>query len=232
VHVAGWVAALVTLVGFGLALGLNPALYGATADMLARGSHVAARMIFLLAGLVVGATVLYVLLQSFDPASFVSIVERDAGAAVLRRGVDFVAGGVFLAAAIGVAWWKLRVPERPAPKPRPDKSASRSWSYFPLGLSCSIIGFTTLPIMYMTGRVTAEVSSEWLPRLLAYGVFLVALVAPFVLLAGAWSLFPAAGERVTRIYTRLIHLDYRWMWAGVLALAAVVCVGFGWFAGH
>ena len=35
-EVVAWGAALLSLIGFGLAIGVNPALYGATADMLAR----------------------------------------------------------------------------------------------------------------------------------------------------------------------------------------------------
>lgn len=49
-----------TLVGLGLALGMSPILYGAVADTLARGRDVAARLTWLLAGLMSGAAVLVV----------------------------------------------------------------------------------------------------------------------------------------------------------------------------
>lgn len=228
--VAAWLAALPTLAGFGLMLGLNPLLYGATADALARNSRVAARVGAMVLGLVTGATVLYVLLQSFDPTAFVDVVEQDAGDVARSRRVDVVAGMIFLAAATGIALWKIRSPATPARRPRSDVSGTGSWRYFALGVSCSVIGFTTLPIMYMTGRVTAGISPEIVPRLLAYGVFLVALVAPFVILAGAWTRFPVAAQRVTRSYARIAAMDHRWIYVAVLALTGLFCLGVGLFA--
>ncbi len=232
IDAAKWVVALSTLIGLGLALGLNPALYGATADMLARNTQVAARMSWMIAGLATGATILYVLLQSFDPTGLVTAVEQDADAAILSRRVDLVAGAVFLLAAVAVAWWRLRIPQRSARASPPVKTRARSSGYFWLGLSCSVIGFTTLPIMYTTGRIAAGVSTELLPRLLAYGVFLLALAAPFVLLAGVWSRFPTAGASVSRVYDRVLHADFRWAYAAILALAGSVCIGFGMLAGR
>jgi cytochrome c biogenesis protein CcdA len=229
--IARWAVALSTLVGFGLMMGLNPALYGATADMLARNTRVASRMSWMLLGLAAGATVLYVLLQSFNPTSLVNAVEQEAGTLVLSRTIDVIAGAVFLAAGVAVAVWRLRVPVRTT-RAKPAKTRAHSWSYFLLGLSCSIIGFTTLPIMYMTGRVAAQVTEHPLLRLAAYAVFLVALAAPFILLAAAWSRFPGTAARVTRIYTRLTHLDYRWIYAAVLGLGGIACIAFGLFAGR
>ncbi|WP_322411767.1 GAP family protein [Microbacterium invictum] len=226
-----WVVTLSTLIGLGLALGLNPALYGATADMLARNTQVAARTAWMVGGLATGATILFVALQSFNPAHLVALAERDADALALSRTVDLIAGGVFLAAAAGVAVWRLRVPRRPDAA-RPARTHAHPGSYFWLGLSCSIVGFTTLPIMYTTGRLTAGVSDEILPRILAYAVFLLALIAPFVLLAGVWSRLPGAAGFVSRAYDRLIHLDLRWTYAIVLAVAGVVCLGFGLVAGR
>ena len=80
---ARWAAALTTMVGLGLTLGLNPALYGATADMLAQNTRVPARMGWMVGGLATGATILYLLLQSFDPTEFVAAAERSTTEAVL-----------------------------------------------------------------------------------------------------------------------------------------------------
>ncbi|WJL96076.1 hypothetical protein QSU92_02370 [Microbacterium sp. ET2] len=229
--IARWTVALSTLIGLGLALGLNPALYGATADMLARNTQVAARMAWMVGGLATGATILFLALQSFNPANLVTAAEREADALALSRTVDLIAGAVFLTAAIGVAVWRLRVPRR-AEGGHPTLGRAHAGSYFWLGLSCSIVGFTTLPIMYTTGRVTAGISDDLVPRVLAYVVFLLALIAPFVLLAGMWSRLPGTAAFVSRTYDRLIHLDFRWTYAVVLAIAGVVCLGFGLIAGR
>lgn len=221
-----WTAALTTLVGLGLTLGLNPALYGATADMLAQNVRVIPRMAFMVAGLATGATILYLALQSFDPTEFVSAAERQAAEAVLDRRVDLAAGALFLAGAAAMVVWRLRVPIR-APRTKPVKSRAHSWSYYVLGVSCSVIGFTTLPIMYMTGRIADGVSDHPALRWTAYAVFLVALAAPFVLLATAWLHFPATAARVNGYYTRAIDMDHRWLYAGVLAVAGIACVVLG-----
>ncbi|MDX2376535.1 hypothetical protein M4I32_06955 [Microbacterium sp. LRZ72] len=226
-ELAKWVVALSTLVGFGLTMGLNPALYGATADMLARNTQVAARMGWMVAGLVTGATVLFALLQTFDPTSLVTAVRGDVDRALLSRGVDIAAGSIFLVAAAVLAAWALRVPVR-AVHPRRERTPNaRSMTYFPLGLSCAVIGFTTLPIMYMTGRVTAGLSSDIALRLVAYTVFLLALVGPFVALAWLWSRVPTLSGRVTGLYARLMRTDYRWASAAILGAGGLVFIGLG-----
>ena len=226
-----WAAALTTLVGLGLTLGLNPALYGATADMLAQNVRVVPRMAWMVAGLATGATILYLALQSFDPTEFVTAAERNATTAVLDRRVDLAAGALFLAGAVAVAVWRLRVPVRRV-RARATKSRAHSWSYYVLGVSCSIIGFTTLPIMYMTGRIADGVSDHPALRWAAYVIFLVALAAPFVLLATAWLHFPATAARVNGYYVRAIDMDHRWLYAGVLGLAGLACVILGLLPGR
>jgi len=226
-----WAAALTTLAGLGLTLGLNPALYGATADMLAQNVRVVSRMAWMVGGLATGATILYLLLQGFDPTEFVTAAERGTTEAVLDRRVDLAAGALFLAGAAIIAVWRVRVPVRRV-RPHPARSRAHSWSYYVLGVSCSIIGFTTLPIMYMTGRVADGVSDHPALRWLAYAVFLVALAAPFVLLATAWRHFPATAARVNGYYTRAIDMDHRWLYVGVLGVAGLACVVLGVLPGR
>lgn len=220
--VARWVAALSTLVGLGLSLGLNPALYAATTNVLAQNTRVAPRIGGMIVGLAVGATVLYFLLQTFDPTALVTAAETRATDAVRDTWVDALAGALFLVGAVGVGGWKLREPKRP-PRVATIAPRTRTWSYVALGLGCSVIGFTTLPIMYMTGRVTEGVTADPLLRIAAFVVFLVALAAPFAGLAGVWSFFPSAAARVNGIYARLARTDHRWLYTGVLAGAAVGC---------
>lgn len=227
---ARWVVALSTLVGFGLTMGLNPALYGATADMLARNMHVAARMSWMVAGLATGATALFALLQTFDPTNLVIAIRGDVDAALLSRVVDFVVGAIFLAIAALIAWWVFRVPTRPIRPAWARAENAPAITYFPLGLSCAVIGFTTLPIMYMTGRVTAGLTSHLGLRLTAYAVFLVALVGPFLVLAWIWSRFPTISRHVTEFYARITHGDYRWASVALLGVAGLVFIGLGLFA--
>lgn len=86
-----WVTTLAALSGFGLSLGLNPALYGATADMLARGLPVRARLAFMISGLWVGTTALFLVLQTFNPTSLVSTIKHRAQDELFNRTVDLTA---------------------------------------------------------------------------------------------------------------------------------------------
>ncbi|MCT2084876.1 hypothetical protein M3D75_01965 [Microbacterium enclense] len=223
--VARWAAALSTLVGLGLSLGLNPALYAATTSVLAQNTRIASRIGGMIVGLALGATALYFLLQTFDPTALVSAAEERASAAVRDARVDAIAGALFLVGAASVVVWKVRAPARP-PRPAAAAPRTRPWSYVALGLACSVVGFTTLPIMYMTGRVTEGLSADPALRLAAFAVFLAALAAPFAGLAGAWTLFPSAATTVNGAYARLARTDHRWLYAGVLAAVALTCFGF------
>jgi hypothetical protein len=217
-ELAKWVVALSTLVGFGLTMGFNPALYGATADMLARNKQVAARMGWMF--------------QTFNPTAIVAVVQGDVDRALLSRAVDIIVGSVFVIAAAVLAAWALRVPTRPSRPQRVHAPDAPSITYFPLGLSCAIVGFTTLPIMYMTGRITTGLTGDIALRLAAYAVFLLALVGPFLALAWLWSRFPGVSGRVSSLYARAMHTDFRWASAAILVAGGLVFIGLGVFAGH
>ncbi|MDX2355445.1 GAP family protein [Dietzia sp. PP-33] len=225
-EVMSWIAAVPTLVGFALALGLSPTLYGATADILARNQNVRARLTWLLSGLASGATVLVLLLHGFDPATLVAEAHHRGDAMVEDRRVDLIVGVVLLVAAAAMALWVRIVPDAPGGPTRDiDKNAPPA-SMFVLGFSSAIVGFTTFPIMYLTGRLVASLSTDPLLRLVAYSVFLVALVAPFILLAWLWSRFPVAARKVTAVYERMLGWDFRRVALVVLTLGGVLLLGF------
>ena len=184
-----WATTLATLVGFALALGFNPALYGATADMLARGTNAMPRLCAMVAGLWLGATVLYIVFQFFNPTSFVSMLRDDVDKALFNRTVDLVAGIILI-------------------------------------VSGAIIGFTTLPIMFLTGRVTAALSPHLFPRVVAFAVFLIALGAPFFLLALIWYRFPRISGKVTASYEKVLHWEYRWFVAALLLVFGIFLIVF------
>lgn len=231
-EVATWASALLGLVGFGLSLGLNPALYGATADLLARGETPWSRLSWMAGGLFVGATILYVLFQTFNPTSFVSAVQHRVNDAVFNRTVDLIAGIVFVLLGVAIAMWALRVKQLPSREPKPPKQHTHMLGYFAIGVSSAVIGFTTLPIMYLVGRITTGLSADFVPRLLAYAVFLVALAAPFFALAWVWRRFPNATGRITDLYTRALHWDYRWLLAAVSIVAGLVFLALATFWHH
>lgn len=235
---ASWAAALLALVGFGLSLGLNPALYGATVDMMARDVNPWPRLSWMTAGLFAGATLLYALLQTFNPTSLVSALRGRVDEAVFNRTVDLIAGIAFLLLGAALAAWAMRArrasesPSTPpaSTPPTPSRRQTRLSGYFLIGLSSSIIGFTTLPIMYLTGRVVTGLSAELLPRALAYAIFLLALAAPFFAIAGIWRGLPRLSARISDLYTRARHWDHRWTGAALCALSGLLCLALVVFA--
>ena len=230
-----WIAAVPTLVGLGLALGLNPVLYGATADTLARGVRVKSRLTWLLSGLMSGATALVLVLHGLNPARLVSRVEHRASAVVKDWAVDLSVGVVLLVVAVALAVWLRLAPSRSGaadPPPAAKSTAasdSRPAALVMLGATPAIVGFTTLPIAYLTGRTVVGVGHEWPLRLLAYAVFLAALVSPFVLLAWIWSRFPKTTKKVTALYDRMLKWDSRLVTVYVLAIIGALLVGFSLF---
>lgn len=219
-------AALPTLIGLGLALGMNPVLYGSTADTLARGVNVTSRLTALSAGMMTGATVLVVVVHGFNPANLVARVQHRADAVVEDRIIDLVVGIVLLVVAGAFAVWSRSAPRAPAgPEPAPadgdeaGESKSRTGLYV-LGATSTVVGFTTLPIAYLTGRTVESASGDVVFRAVLYAVFLAALVAPFVLLAWVWSRFPATTQKVTALYDRALAWD-----SGVVASAVMMVIG-------
>lgn len=228
-EIVKWAGAIASLIGFALAMGVNPALYGATADMLARGGSVVKRLSWMIAGLVVGATILYIVLQTFNPTSYISALRGHLDHAIVNQWVDLVAGILFLLSAAWVAWWRLSQPalvKKPPKQPAQDTAAV---GYFGIGIGSAVIGFTTWPLMYLVGRLITALSHEWALRAVAYAVFLVALVSPFILLAWVWSRFPKAAQKITDFYTRALDSDYRWVLAALLAIAGLVFLGLSFF---
>ena len=229
-EIVAWGAAILSLIGFGLAIGVNPALYGATADMLARDVDAAPRLRWMVSGLAVGATALVIIFHSFDPSRIVAASQGTLDAALVNRTVDLLTGVVFVLAAGAVVWWRIRVPALPTKPSKEPRPRSGAFSYFFLGLG-ACIGFTTLPIMYLTGRLISGISTNLLVWVLAYTVFLVALAAPFFALAWVWDRVPRLTGRITEFYARARTWDFRWLVAVLLAAVGLLFVGLAVF-GH
>lgn len=223
------------LLGIGLSLGNNPALYGAVIDMLARTPRALPRLLWLLGGLATGCTILFVLFLFFNPTDFVTLVRGKVDHMVLNRAVDIAGGIVCFAFAAGLWFWHERVPVRPTKPPKQKNANPRMLGYFSIGLSSGIVGFTTLPLMYLTGRVISGLTSDWEWKVLAYAFFLFALTGPFFLIVWAWRTFPKVSVKISAVYQRVITWDYRIVAAIMLALGGLLFFGlaiFEWHAGH
>jgi hypothetical protein len=216
--------------GFGLSFGLSPSPYAATADMLARNVNPWPRLCWMVGGLFAGATILYVLLQTFNPASLVSGMQNRIDDDLFNRMIDLIAGIVFLAMGGAIALWAILVRRLPHRPPKPPKQNTHMFNYFTLGLGSAVVGFTTLPIMYLIGRIITHLTPDPLLRLLAYAVFLFALGAPFFVLAWVWQFFPGWSARITKFYDSALQRDYRWLGAVLLFATGLVFLWLSFFA--
>ena len=217
------------LIGFALTLGTHPATYGATVDMLARKTRWLPRVLWMSIGLIVGATTLFTLFQFVNPDAFVHRLVGDLDRFALNHTVEIVVGVGCLLAASGVGIWRLAQPKLSVKTPQEPKSQSLFAGYFVIGFSAAIVGFTTLPVMYLVGRIVTGLSPHLGIRAAGYGVFLFFLVAPFFVIALLWTRFPALTQRVYPIYMRALAWDYRWWVAGLLAVCGVGLLGYALF---
>lgn len=228
-EVLRWGTSLLTLCGFGLAMGLNPALYAATGDVLARNVDVSRRLAWMLLGLAVGATTLLLVFRSFDPTTLVTTFRGRLDAVLLNRTIDLVVGIIFLVSAAVVLVWRARIPEFPEKAKAPSKPRASGTAYFLLGLG-ACVGFTTFPIMYLTGRRIHGLTPDDLLRIAAYAVFLVALAAPFLALAWIWTKIPSVTARVVGFFSKAATWDYRRTLAILLAVAGILFLWLAFFA--
>lgn len=104
--------------------------------------------------------------------------------------------------------------------------------YYSIGLSGGIVGFTTLPLMYLTGRVITGLTTDWALQVVAYAIFLVALTGPFFLIAWLWRQFPKLSVKISDLYQRVITWDYRIVAAVILALGGLAFFGLAIFEWH
>ena len=223
--VVSWVAALTSLIGFALAIGIHPALYGATADMLARGGSIARPLTWMLSGLAVGATSMFAALHLFNPTRFLTGLRLQIEHEIVTRWVDLTAGIIFLVLAAATLGWRLKQPRLPAhttTAPTQFTGPGVGYAYFGVGASSAVIGFTTWPIMYLVTRIVGSVSHDMVLRGIAFGVFLVALVSPFLLLSWTWAKFPVSNSKLTQAYTRVLAADYRFAIAVLFAVAGLI----------
>lgn len=241
--IAKWVGAVPALLGFGLALGANPAIYAAVANLLARNKGIRVRLGLLVLGLYSGATILFFIFLAINPTKAVDHARTELDTALVNRIDDYIAAAVFFVLAIVFFAWLRLQPERPQPKKKQKKekredktkigkSHSETLGYFTVGLVGSTVGFTTLPIMYLVGRVVTGVGTELAPRIAAYVVFLVALAAPFVLMTWAWLHMPTLAGKITAGYARVLEMEYRGAVAALFLVAALIFLGLALFYPH
>lgn len=205
------VSASLSLLGLGLVMGFSPTLYGLTLHFLTRSEKASRDVYWLAAGIAAGASVLFIAFRAFDPETLTDALRGDVEELLVRRGVDLTAGVLFLVLA-SIIFVRSRKPSKPSP-PAHRLRADEPRRIVLLGFANTVIGVSGIATMYVTGRVVTGASDSLLFRLALYGLFLTALIGPYVLAACAWQRFPRVSAKITAGYDWLLRRDLRPLFA-------------------
>lgn len=217
---AALIGAAVSLLGLGLVMGTSPTLYAIVMKMLSTTTRPVRTVAWITVGVAIGTTVLLFVFRLVDPETITELLEARAERFLIRRTVDLVAAGLFIAAGV----WMLTRLRRPRGEPKP--AATPRTEAPPLliatGTLNALIGVSGMATMYITGRVIASASRDLLVEAGLYAIFLVAVVGPYLLLAVLWARYPGLGHRIRDVTDRFSHLDLRPLLAVALIVAGVV----------
>lgn len=218
------VGAAVSLIGLGLVMGVSPTTIAISLRVLTEVPRAKRAMAFMLAGMIIGATLILLALQVVDPHTVETLVSREVEKVLVRRNIDLAAGIVFLIAGIVMAV-RQRGPQKPK-KPH-KKPSGRAWAMIVLGLSNTILSFSDFATMYMVARLVRAVSDDIVIRGVAFLIFLAAMIAPYVALTWAWKRFPRISDRISGFFTRITNADLRPWATGFVFLASLIFLAMG-----
>lgn len=221
------VGGVIALLGFGFAMGFSPTLYGVVLHVLTRSQRPWPSVLALVTGLAAGSTVLLLAFRTVDPHRWVQRLQGQVAAFLVQRVVDLAAAAVFLITGAILLWQARRRPARP--KPVRVRRGS-TWAMLGIGFVNAAVGVTGPATMYVTGRVLTGMSSSVVWEAIAYIPFLVALTAPYLAVAWAWSRVPKLAEGVTHGYAWLTGRDLRPIVAWALIATSVVFAALGIWA--
>lgn len=217
----------VSLIGLGLVMGFSPTLIAVALRILTQVQRPDRLIAGMLVGLALGSTALLLVLQFIDPRTLEAALRNQVEGVLVRRSVDLVFGTLFVLAAV-VMGVRLRRPRRQG-RARLPRSAGmqRPWQMIVVGASNTVIGVSGLATVYVAARLVRGISTDDPIRVLAYAVFLVATVSPYVLLTWAWRRLPRAARRITTVFHRLATMDRRPWEFGIVLVIGLILLGLG-----
>lgn len=206
--VARLAAVCVSVVGLGLVAGTSPTFYALVLRVLSRGregrdDQGRRPLGLLLVGYASGTTLLAVALQVVDPRTIETVLRGRVERAAIDRGVDVAAGVILLLVGVYALRRSTRTQER-----RPKvATAPRPGRLFVVGVLDAAVSISSLAPVYVAARTVRGASEDDLVRLGVFGVFLAAVLGPYLLLVWAWDRFPVVATRLQDHYARLSRLD-------------------------
>lgn len=219
-------AVLTSLVGLGLVTGTSPTMYAMVLRLLGRDATTPTPLIALVGGFAAGTMLLVLLLQVVDPRSIEFALEGDVEREVVRRGVDLVAGSALLLGGLVVLVRSRRQAARPARPAVPERPRRLVLT----GLLDGLFSLSSIAPVYVMARTVRSVSADDVVRLVGLVVFMLALVAPYLLLGWAWRRAPRLTGRLNRLGDRVGATDVRPLAGAALVVVGASFLAFGlWF---
>ena len=210
-------AAAPALLGLGLMMGFSPSLYSITFLALINDPSKMHIVRWIGDGIVIGATTLVVLFRFVDPENLIQLVHSDTSKILVRKSVD--AGAALLLAFSAALLWVRRNHPKRAHKVKNSHLSPRKAVLE--GFLNSAIGLSSMATMYMVGRLLTTVSHNLVEWVLAYLIFTVGMVGPYLLLEASWDRFPSFAHAVTRLLTRIKDANLTALYSLMLLVGAV-----------
>lgn len=202
----------------GLMMGFSPSLYGITFLALVNDPKKLHIVRWITLGIFFGATLLILIFRTVDPEHLINLVHGEANKVLLKKGIDFLAGLLLLLTAT-VLWLRRRQP-RKSHKIKGDHLYPRKAVLE--GFLNSAIGISSMATMYLAGRLITSLSHNPVEWWVAYCVFVIGMVGPYLILEASWNRFPRFAQFATDTLTRLKTTNLNGIFALFLAVASVI----------
>lgn len=232
---SGIFAVVLSIVVYALAMGLRPEIHAATAELLARGESVLQKLTWMMAGLALGATLMFVVLQFVNPTNFLKFLHTEIDKTIINSRIELITGAAFVGIGMGIAVWRI---VRPHPRSKGTRTQAKQATkasaimHFSIGLASPIFAFTSWPVMYLVVRTISASDERLFVRILVFALFLLLLITPYMLLAWAWPRFPAFAQWAHSGYIRLSHADWRLILSAVCTLSGLSIIAFQLLSAH
>jgi hypothetical protein len=199
----------------GLIMGFSPTTFGIEIGELEHADKVRLRVLAIVVGVALAATILAALFLVVSPDTLDSLWTGEVRTIVEQRWLD-AAVGVLLVTA-GIIHWRRAA--GPRPKRRSLKNLDRPRVLLAVVLGESLITTTGPATMYLVVRTIGTSRPALWP--VEYLVFLIGLAAPYGFLAFAITRMPGAARRLLQVHAALQKRDLRRPIAATLIAAGV-----------
>lgn len=183
----GFVAAVFSLITLGLIAGFSPVLYATQAGLVGKPKTAARLMFYLIIGVVVGTILLGLFFQLFNISTLTSILNSAIQAVLINAFFQLIIGATFMVVGAQLLK-KLREPSKPAAKT--NKTPNSKWALLSFAAVKTILSASGAAAIFLANGVIQDAGQAVVGELILAGIFLAAVIAPFVTIYFIWRRSP------------------------------------------